>query len=107
MFPQNDKIEQEIIDLFMGSLKLCDTQTRSSLRTGLIYNYLGNIYCESYKRNSNHARYNKLLNLCRLYYEKSAHTFSNIDAITEYLGVQVDRLELQSVLFEGKEFFKE
>lgn len=93
----------------MGSLKLCDTQTRSSrkmlyiVRTGLIYNYLGNIYCESYKRNSNHARKKKLLNLCRLYYEKSAHTFFNIDAITEYLGVQVDRLELQSILFEGKE----
>lgn len=72
-----------------------------TVRSGLIYQCLGKIYCESYKKQSGTRRKN-LLNLCRLYYEKSANLFNNIDAITEYLDVQVDRLELQHSLFEGK-----
>lgn len=74
-----------------------------TIRSGLIYQCLGNIYSQSYMKGGggSNARRKKLINLCRLYYEKSANIFSNIDAITEFLGVQVDRLELQAVLFEG------
>lgn len=94
----------------MGSLKLCDTQTRSTrkdmyiVRSGLIYQCLGNIYSDSYKKSGcSNARRKKLLNLCRLYYGKSISMFNQLDGITEYLGVQIDRLELQNTLFEGKE----
>lgn len=40
-------MEQEVTDLLLGSLKLCDTQTRNSrqimymVRSGLIYHNLG------------------------------------------------------------------
>ncbi|XP_055309176.1 erythroid differentiation-related factor 1 isoform X2 [Sitodiplosis mosellana] len=104
----NDKIEQELIDLLMGSLKLCDTQTRSArkimytVRSGLIYQCLGNIYIDSYKKKGcSNARRKKLLNLCRLYYGKSINVFKQLDGIDNYLGVQIDRLELQNTLFEG------
>lgn len=87
----------------MGSLKLCDTQTpneRNIVRSGLIYQFLGNIYKESYRKSGcSNARRKKLLNLCRLYYGKSLNMFKQLDGIAEYLSVQIDRLELQ---IEGK-----
>lgn len=92
----------------MGSLKLCDTQTRSTrqimyiIRSGLIYHCLGNIYHRSYKiQGVSNTRKKKLLNLCRLYYEKSVKVFQSIDAAYEFMAVQNDRLEFQSILFEG------
>lgn len=111
-FSQDDKIEQEIVDLFMGSLKLCDTQTRNTrqilyvVRTGLIYQCLGNIYTQAYKSSGRgNGRRKKLVTLCHLYYEKSVKTFNNVDAFVDLLGVQVDRLELQNILFEGRKIF--
>lgn len=71
-------------------------------RTGLIYHHLGNIYLRSYKSEcASDARKKKLLQLCRLYYEKGAKTFEAIEASTEFLAVQIDRLELQQILCEG------
>lgn len=97
-----------MIELFLGSLKLCDTTTGSSrqnmyiVRTGLIYQNLGTIYGRSYKTANDKTQKKKLLNLCRLYYEKGIKIFQNIDAPTEFLGVQNDRLQFQATLFEGK-----
>lgn len=73
------------------------------IRSGLIYHHLGNIYSRSYKLESETtARKKKLLQLCRLYYEKGAKTFESIDAPMEFLAVQIDRLDLQNCLFEGE-----
>lgn len=92
----------------MGSLKLCDTQTPNDrktmyiVRSGLIFQCLGNIYNVSYKKSGcSNARRKKLLNLCRLYYGKSINMLKQLDGIAEYLEVQIDRLELQNTLFEG------
>lgn len=108
---QNDEIDQEIIDLLMGSLKLCDTETLGPkqimyiIRSGLIYQKLGIIYSRQYQssnnsRNSNNRK-KKLLNLCRLYYEKSVKVFQSIETPIEFIEVQVDRLNFQNTLFEG------
>lgn len=71
------------------------------VRSGLIYQCLGNIYREKLKKKGRNIVHQKqLLHLCRLYHEKSANILHRIDTI-DYLGVQVDRLELQNVLFEG------
>lgn len=71
------------------------------IRSGLIYHNLGNIYSRSYKASSGSNRKKKLLNLCRLYYEKGVKVFHGIDAPIEFLGVQIDRLDFQNTLFEG------
>lgn len=101
-------MEQEIIDLLLASLKLCDTETQGSrqfmyiIRSGLIYHNLGNIYRRAYKlENMNDVRKKKLLQLARLYYEKGSKTFESIDAPIEYLAVQIDRLDLHNMLFDG------
>lgn len=74
-FFKDDVIEQEIIEMYMGSLKLCDTQTRRDiLRQGLIYQCLGKIYASAYRKQVEKARKKKLMNLCKLYYEKSVRT---------------------------------
>lgn len=104
-------MEQEIIELLLNALKLCDTETSNPrqimyiIRSGLIYHHLGNIYCRSYQaENTNEVRKKKLLQLCRLYYVKGAKTFESIEAPIEFLTVQIDRIELQNVLFEGNIF---
>lgn len=106
---QNDEIDQEIIELLLGSLKLCDTETPGpkqivyTIRTGLIYHKLAIIYSRQYRTtNNSNNRKKKLLNLCRLYYEKSFKVFQNIEAPTEFIEVQIDRLKFQSTLFEGE-----
>lgn len=71
------------------------------VRSGLIYHSLGNIYSRSYKTTSGSNRKKKLLNLCRLYFEKGVKIFQSINAPIELLAVQVDRLEFQNILFEG------
>lgn len=108
-FFQTDEIEQEVIELLFGSLKLCDTETSTPrqilyvIRTGLIFRRLGNIYFASYQSEIvNDVRRKKLLHLCRLYFEKATETFQSIDAPIEYLSVQIDRLALQDFLIEGK-----
>lgn len=105
---KNDEIDQEIIELLLGSLKLCDTETPGSkqmiytIRSGLIYHKMGNIYSRQYRtNNSNNSRKKKLLQLCRLYYEKSIKVFQSIEAPIEFTEVQVDRLKFQNTLFEG------
>lgn len=106
---QTDDTEQEIIELLLGSLKLCDTETSGprqimyQIRSGLIYHNLGNIYCRAYwSETSNDVRKKKLLQLCRLYYEKGSKMFESIEAPLEFLAIQIDRIELQTILFEGK-----
>lgn len=87
----------------MGSLKLCQNlrKTEYIIRCGLIYQCLGNLYGESHKKCKS-SRRKSLLNLCQLYYEKSANTFNTIDtAIPDYLELLIDRLEFQNVLYEG------
>lgn len=105
---QNDEIDQEIIDLLMGSLKLCDTESMGprqimyTIRSGLIYHKLGIIYSRQYQTcNNSNNRKKKLLNLCRLYYEKSVKVFQCIEAPIEFIEVQNDRLKFQHALFEG------
>lgn len=105
---KNDEVDQEIIDLLLGSLKLCDTETMGAkqimytIRSGLIYHKLGNIYSRKYRTsdNSNHRK-KTLLNLCRLYFEKSIKVFQSIGAPIEFIEVQIDRLTFQHTLFEG------
>lgn len=107
VYSQNDEFDQEIIELLMGSLKLCDTESMGprqimyTIRSGLIYHKLGIIYCRQYQTCNNNNRKKKLLNLCRLYYEKSVKVFQSIEAPIEFVEVQNDRLRFQHVLFEG------
>lgn len=108
-FLQSVEIEQEIIALLLSSLKLCDTQTSNPqqhmfiVRSGLIYRYLGNIYVQSFENGcSSNARKRKLLSLCYLYYEKSVKLLEDTDEHHEYLAVQIDRLEFQKKLFQGR-----
>lgn len=106
---QTEEIEQEIIELLMQALKYCDTETPGTrqimyvIRSGLIYHHLGNIYYRAFKQENDttNVRKKKLLQLCRLYFEKGAKIFEGIEAPTEFLAVQVDRLDLQNCLFEG------
>lgn len=95
--------------MLLGSLKLCDTETVGprqfmyQIRSGLIYHNLGNIYCRAYWAETiSDVRKKKLLQLSRLYYEKGSKTFESIEAPLEFLTIQIDRIELQNVLFEGK-----
>lgn len=106
----------------MGTLKLCDTETPSdrqilyAFRTGLLYHRLANLYDASYWRtiagsgsapseddldNDGEARRKKLLQLSRLYYEKSVKQHEQLGEPKEYLQVQCDRLTLQNRLAEG------
>lgn len=107
-------MEQEIIELLMNALKLCDSDTPSerqilyAFRKGLIYHRLAKIYDQSYKRSvvgavdDTDVRRKKLLQLCRLYYDKSIKTLEQLDEPMEYLQVQCDRLTLQETLVESK-----
>lgn len=106
---QAEDTEQEIIELLLGALKLCDIETPGprqimyQIRSGLIYHNLANIYCRSYQAEQiSDVRKKKLLQLCRLYYEKGAKTFETIEAPLEFLVVEIDRFELQNILFDGK-----
>lgn len=108
MHLQTEEIEQEIIEHLMQALKYCDIETPGKrqimyiIRSGLIYHHLGNMYYRSFKQEIDlNARKKKLLQLCRLYFEKSAKIFESIEAPIEFLTVQVDRLNLQNCLFEG------
>lgn len=105
----------------MGALKLCDTETPSdrqilyAFRTGLLYHRLACLYDASYWRtiaggtapseddldNDGDARRKKLLQLSRLYYEKSIKQLEQLGEPKEYLQVQCDRLTLQNRLAEG------
>lgn len=63
---------------------------------------MGNIYAQSYKKEDNKStRKKKLLSLCHLYYEKGAKILAGSDATVEFIGVQIDRLEFQIILFLG------
>lgn len=93
----------------LGTLKLCDVETAGprqimyQIRSGLIYHNLGNIYCRAYwTETTSDVRKKKLLQLCRLYYEKGSKTFESIEAPLEYLAIQIDRIELQTILSEGR-----
>lgn len=106
---QTEDIEQEIIDLLMGSLKLCDVETAGphqvmfQFRYGLIHHQLGNMYCRAYwAETNNDVRKKNLLHLCRLYYEKGLKMFESIEAPLEYIAIQIDCIELQNILAEGK-----
>lgn len=106
---QTEDTEQEIIELMLGTLKLCDVETAGprqimyQIRSGLIYHNLGNIYCRAYwAETTSDVRKKKLLQLCRLYYEKGSKTFESIEAPLEYLAIQIDRIELQTILSEGR-----
>lgn len=105
-FPlQAEEIEKEVLELLLGSLKLCDKlcqdcpqQKMYIVRLGSICHCLGNIYSRSYNTNQK----KNILSLCRLYYEKGMKKFQDTDSLEEYLAIQVDRLELQNNLFNGK-----
>lgn len=106
---QTEQTEQEIIELLLGSLKLCDIETVGphqimyQIRSGSIYNLLGNIYCRSYWLDTNKTmRKKKLLRLCRLYYDKGSKLLEFIEAPLEFIIIQIDRIALQEILFEGK-----
>lgn len=98
--------------MLLNAIKLCDSDTPSerqilyTLRKGLIYHRLAKIYDQSYIRggviDDTDIRRKKLLQLCRLYYEKSIKTFEQLDEPMEYLQVQCDRLILQDALVESK-----
>ena len=106
---QSEELEQEIIELLLNALKLCDTETPGPrqilyvVRSGLIHRRLGQIYFNAMKTDGslNDTRKKKLLQLSRLYYEKAAKTFEAIDAHSEFLNVLSDRLLLQDYLCEG------
>lgn len=104
---QNDEVEQEIIDLLLNALKLCATETVSSrqimytVRSGLIYQNLGNVYSRAYQREkTSETRRKKLIQLCRLYYNKAEKVFENCDAPNELLEIRSDRMELQHILYQ-------
>lgn len=106
---QTDQTEQEIIELLLGSLRFCDVDTVGphqimyQIRSGLIYHHLGNIYCRSYwLETNNDVRKKKLLRLCRLYYDKGSKLFESIEAPLEFIAIQIDRIDLQEILFDGK-----
>lgn len=107
MCTQTDEIEQEIIDLLMGTIKLCDIDTLNArqilyaFRVGIVYQKLAKIYMHSYKRAKNDARKKQLLHLCRMYYEKSAKTFEKLGEAKEYLETQLCHLDLQDDLCDG------
>lgn len=76
-------------------------------RQGLLYHRLAVVYHQSYQRldasdEANETRRKKLLQLCRLYYEKSARVHEFAGNFVEYVRVQCSRLELQEQLVEGK-----
>lgn len=93
----------------MGSLKLCDTETMGAkqiiyiIRSGLVYQELGNIYHRQYRASDiSNSRKKTLLNLCRMYYDKSTKVFQAIRSHSvEFINVQADRLSFQSTLIEG------
>lgn len=106
---QTDEVEQQASELFMNALKLCDfdllvdTDEFTYLtRPGLIYHHLGILHTSSYCRTNNKQRKKQLLYLCRFYYEKSIKIFDKIDASSECLAVQIDRIDLEKILFDGK-----
>lgn len=71
------------------------------VRSGLIYHNLGNVYSRAYQREIfSEARKKKLLQLCRLYYDKGVKVFEGCDAPSELLDIQSDRIDLQHILFE-------
>lgn len=94
----------------LGTLKLCDIDTLNSrqilyaFRVGIVYQKLATIYFHSYKRAINDARKRKLLQLCRMYYEKTANTFEKLGEAKEYLDTQISRLDLQDELCNGMLF---
>lgn len=105
---QNEETEQVIIELLLNALKYCDTESAGSrqimyiVRSGLIYHNLGNVYSKAYQREAlSEARKKKLLQLCRLYYDKGVKVFEGCDAVSELLDIHSDRMELQHILFEG------
>lgn len=72
------------------------------IRSGNIYHYLGNIYVQAYQNEcGKFSRKKTLLNLCHLYFEKSAKILEGSDAIADYFDVQNDRLKFQITLFQG------
>lgn len=106
---QTDDIDQEIIEVLLRALKLCDSDTRSSkqfsylIRSGLIYQQLGSIYKSAYERDIAHdVRRKKPIQLCHLYYDKASKVFESIEAVVEFLSVQVDRLAFQNLLLDSK-----
>lgn len=94
----------------MNALKYCDTETPGSrqimyiVRSGLIYHNLGNVYGRAYQREMfSETRKKKLLQLCRLYYDKGVKVFESCDAPSELLDIQTDRIDLQHILFESNQ----
>ena len=112
LFFQNEpNLEQEIIETLMNALKLCDTDTQGdrqllyTFRKGMVYHRLANVYRNSYVHEvENEPRKKKLLQLVRLYYEKSAKTFEHLGETKEQLQIQCDRLQMQDILCEGTLF---
>lgn len=112
-----ESADQEIIELLLGALKLCDTETPGerqalyALRQGLVYHRLADVYGRSYRRScvkpllgdeANGAaadgRRKKLLQLCRMYYEKGARALLPLQQRCEFVRMQCDRLRFQEFL---------
>lgn len=118
-----ESADQEIIGLLLAALKLCDTETPSerqvlyALRQGLVYHRLADVYGRCYRRGGvkpadgdgegdcapdGLARRKKLLQLCRMYYEKGARALQPLQQRSEFVKLQCDRIHFQEYLATSK-----
>ena len=99
--------EREVVELMMKALKLCDLDTDSSrqvlycFRASLIHHRLGSYYQFVLRDLSGESKKRtKVLQLCRLNYEKSLRMLESLKEFKDYLQVQIEKIMVQEYLCE-------
>ncbi|KAL0269089.1 UNVERIFIED_CONTAM: hypothetical protein PYX00_006926 [Menopon gallinae] len=102
-----EEAEREVIDTLLKALKYCDLETPGprqpvyQFRSAMIHHRLASLYHKSYRTNcEEESRRKKIIQLCKLHYEKSANLLLFLEHPAEYLRVQLERVALSEFQVE-------
>lgn len=101
-----EEIEQDVLEMLLKALKLCDLETDTSrqvlycFRAGLIHHRLGSFYHHSLRSSLEDSKKRTTLQICRLNYEKSANLLESLKEFKDFIQVQMERIALQEYLAE-------
>lgn len=116
-YKTEEELEREVVDILQKALKHCDTETPGprqpvyQFRAAAIQHRLASLYHRVYielEPDADNAKRKTSLQLCKLYYDKTAKIFLALEQTREYLTVQLERVALaehqarSSATFKGK-----
>lgn len=97
-----EEAEREVTEMLHKALKYCDVETPGhrqpiyQFRSAMIHHRLASLYHKSFRSSADDdgSRRKKILQLCKLHYEKSSKLLLALEHPAEFLRVQLERVAL-------------